>query len=193
MSLSIESMSVRDAIYGRCSVRAYAPGKVDPTTLNALLDAAVRAPTAMHGEPWQFVVVQDADLLRRLSERAKAAVTAEAARLHLGHGGHDVFAQPGFNIFYDAGTLVIICARSVGRFEVADCWLAAQNMMLAAHAMGLGTCVIGSAVSVLNLADVKQELGMPPQATAVAPIIVGKPRAAGTPSARNPPQVIAAR
>jgi len=63
--------------------------------------------------------------------------------------------------------------------------------MLSAHAMGLGTCVIGSAAAALNLPDLKQELGIPPEAIAVAPIIVGKPRGETGPSARKEPQVLA--
>jgi nitroreductase len=174
-------------------VRAYAPEQVNQSTLRTLLAAAVRAPTAMHGEPWQFVIVQDRDTLKRLSDRAKETLAAEAAQLHPDRGSSDVFTQPAFNVFYDVGTLVVICAKTAERFASADCWLAAQNLMLAAHAMGLGTCVIGLAASVLNLPDVKHELGIPPDTTAVAPIIVGVPRGETPASARKDPQVVAWR
>ena len=193
MTSSIDTMSVKDAIFGRCSVRAYAPEQINQSTLRALLAAAVRAPTAMHGEPWQFVIIQDRDTLKRLSDRAKETLAAEAAQLHTDRGSSDVFTQPGFNVFYDVGTLVVICAKTTDRFASADCWLAAQNLMLAAHAMGLGTCVIGLAASVLNLPDVKHELGIPPETTAVAPIIVGIPRGETLPSARKEPHVVAWR
>ncbi|RTL50142.1 MAG: nitroreductase family protein [Rhodocyclaceae bacterium] len=183
-------MTVKDAIYGRCSVRAYLPGPVERSVVSELLEAAVRAPTAMHGEPWRFIVVQDMDLLKRVSDRAKALFVAETVRLHNRPEGLNAFSQPGFNVFYDAGTLIVICAENVGHFEVADCWLAAENMMLAAHAMGLGTCVIGSAVSALNLPELKSELGIPPETTAVAPIIVGSPRGGLTSSARKSPQIL---
>lgn len=193
MTQSFDTMSVRDAIYGRCSVRTYAADKIDQPTLRALLAAAVRAPTAMHGEPWQFVIIQDPDVLQRLSDRAKELNFAEAARLHPDGGVPDILSQPGFNVFYDAGTLVVICAKAAGQFALADCWLAAENLMLSAHAMGLATCVIGLAASALNLPDVKRELGIPSETTAVAPIIIGKPRGEALPSARNEPQVLAWR
>ena len=51
MVQSIDMMTLRDAINGRCSVRGYASEKIDKSTLQALLAAAVRAPTAMHTEP----------------------------------------------------------------------------------------------------------------------------------------------
>ncbi|NTV11460.1 MAG: nitroreductase family protein [Zoogloea sp.] len=193
MIQTIDTMTVRDAIYGRCSVRSYLPDPVDRATLDMLMAAAVRAPTAMHVEPWQFVIVQDTALLARLSERAKAAFSVEANRLHPDRGSLDPFSQPDFNVFYDAGTLILICARSATHFEQADCWLAAENLMLAAYAMGLGSCVIGSAVSVFNMPDVKRELGMPSDSTAVAPIIVGKPRGETLPTTRNEPEVLAWR
>jgi nitroreductase len=47
-------------------------------------------------------------------------------------------------------------------------WLAAENLMLAAHAMGLGTCVIGSAVPALNTPKSKAELNIPSECTAIA-------------------------
>lgn len=192
MTPSIDTMTVKDAIYGRCSVRAYTSEQIDQSTLRTLLAAAVRAPTAMHAEPWQFVIVQDRNMLRRLSERAKETLAAEA-HLHPDRGSPDTFMQPDFNVFYDAGTLVVICTKNAGHFAQADCWLAAENLMLAAHAMGLGTCVIGLAASVLNLPDAKHELGIPPETTPVAPIIVGKPRGETLPGARKEPQVVAWR
>jgi nitroreductase len=62
--------------------------------------------------------------------------------------------------------------------------------MLAATAMGLGTCCIGFAVPVLNSPEVKQELGIPPEVVAVAPIIVGVPAGpmAGVP--RKAPEIL---
>lgn len=193
MNEALETMTVRRAIYGRCSVREYSPEIIDQPTLHSLLAAAVRAPTAMHGEPWQFVVIQDPAKLKRLSDLAKVTIAAESSRLHPDHKAPGLFSQPGFNVFYDASTLVVICAATAGRFEQADCWLAAENLMLAAHAMGLGTCVIGSAAAALNIPDMKIELGIPPDVTAIAPIIVGKPRGETAPSARKDPQVLAWR
>jgi nitroreductase len=57
--------------------------------------------------------------------------------------------------------------------------------MLAAHSMGLGTCVIGSAVSALNTPEFKSELGIPADITAIAPIIVGFPSGETVPTARK--------
>lgn len=59
--------SILKNIYARHSVRAYTATPVDRATIHILLDAAVHAPTAIHEEPWAFVVVQDHALLQHLS------------------------------------------------------------------------------------------------------------------------------
>lgn len=183
----------------RRAVRAYQPEQPAETQIRELLDAAVRAPTAMHLEPWGFVVVQDRALLKRLSDRAKAMLLKREVAVGWGseslheHDHPKMLSDPSFNIFYDAGTLVVICRRSAGRFADADCWLAAQNLMLAAAAKGLGTCCIGFAVDVLNAADVKRELGIPEEGAAVAPLIVGTPRIEPGPVGRKPPAILAWR
>jgi nitroreductase len=185
-------LSTLAAINTRCSVRHYSSDKLDRATVQALLDAAVRAPTAIHEEPWAFVVIQDTLLLRQISDIAKAKFVEEDYH-GLDRGGHalDMFQQPEFNIFYDASTLIIICGTAVGRFVVADCWLAAENLMLAACALGLGTCVIGSAVDGLNTPELKATLDIPEDMTAIAPIIVGVPAGTTAASPRKPAQVLA--
>ena len=84
----------------------------------------------------------------------------------------------------------VICAPTTAPFGGADCWLAAQNLMLAACAESLGTCVIGFALSALNQADVKAELGIPPDMSAVAPIIVGTPRGETPATTRRAPRIL---
>lgn len=183
------SSAALDLIFGRRSVRAYAPDRLQPETIRGLLAAAVQAPTAMHLEPWAFVVVQDRNRLRRISERAKALWTRDAPP---GSRFAEEMADPAFNVFYDAGTLIVVCATSTGPFADADCWLAAENLMLAASATGLGSCCIGMAVGALNLPEVKADLGVADSARAIAPIIVGVPRGTPpTPAVRKAPNILA--
>ena len=72
----------------------------------------------------------------------------------------------------------------------ADCWLAAENLMLAAYALELGSCCIGLAVPVFNDAGVKVELGIPADVVAVAPIIVGVPTGATPAVSRKPTDIL---
>ncbi|HET8761146.1 MAG TPA: nitroreductase family protein [Nitrospiria bacterium] len=190
-----KSVDVMEAINQRHSVRDYLPRRLDRDTIRALLAAAVRAPTAMHGEPWAFAILQDSDALKRLSDRAKTLFAEEARRLHLDQSGRalDIFSAPEFNIFYNATTLIVICGKPIGPFVAADCWLAAENLMLAAHAMGLGTCVIGSALLALNEPAGKAVAGIPTDHTAFAALIAGVPRGDTSPTPRKAPNIVAWR
>lgn len=181
-------------IYRRRSVRSYLPDPVGRESVEKLLRAAVQAPTAMHREPWAFAVVQNRETLRQYSARAKALLLTQQEAAHdLSPGTQalrDRLQDPAFDIFHGAGTLVAIGYEVHGPFVEADCWLAAQNLMLEATAAGLGTCCIGFALPLLNTADVKQELGLPPQGGVVAAVIVGVPADIPVgPGERKPPRV----
>lgn len=183
------AMSALDAIYARRSVRSYRTSAVDRRLIQGLLDAAVQAPTAVHEEPWAFAVIQDRETLRRLSDAALRTLKEREHGVHLPGAGSRHFTLPE-NVFYDAGTLIVIYGKPLGPFVAADCWLAAENLMLAARAMGMGTCVIGLAAEALNAPEWKKELNVPAGLTAYAPIIVGEP-AGETPAAgRREPEVL---
>jgi nitroreductase len=186
-------ISIFEAILSRRSVRRYKARQIGQETIRILLEAAVRAPTAAHQEPWGFVVIQDKDILKKISDNAKPLFINEAEKTLVDHPAHllDIFKQPDFNIFYNASTLILICGKTATPFHIADCWLAAENLMLAASAMGLGTCVIGSALPALALAEVKTELSIPNSFTVVAPIVVGYPDDDIAPVTRKKPVILA--
>jgi nitroreductase len=186
-----------DAIRERRSVRAYTAQPVEEAVIRDLLEAAVQAPTAMHAEPWGFAVIQDQAMLKRYSDRAKSILRAPGGAVGWGSAGrapHDhpaMLDDPAFNIFYDASSLVVVCRRHGGPFADADCWLAAENLMLAAAARGIGSCCIGFALSVLNTAAVKRELGIPDDGAAVAPVILGYARGSVAAVPRKAPEILA--
>jgi len=113
-----QKKNVFEAILARRSVRTYAPDQLDCNTVQTLLEAAVRAPTAMHEEPWAFVVVQDHALLQRLSDLAKPIFVEEVRHRNSQGASHsfDHFTRPDFNIFHGADTLIIICAKPSSPF-----------------------------------------------------------------------------
>ena len=189
-------MHFNELMHARRAVRAYSTKKVEDATVNALLQAAVQAPSAMNAQPWGFAVVQDAATLKRYSDRAKALLLSAAPSADP-EGKTRRYAtmlrDESFNIFYDATTLIVICCRERGTYSDADCWLAAQNLMLAACDAGLGSCPIGFAVPLLNDPELKQELGIPVKGAAVAPIIVGYPRAPAPEVPRQAPVVLSWR
>ena len=186
------SMDVIDAIYNRHAVRDYQTKKVDSSVINKLLDAAIHAPTALHEEPRAFAVIQDKKVLDRLSESAKALALKESEESGSQQRKHvlDVVNQKEFNVFYNASTLIVIYSTFQGPFVTADCWLAAENLMLSALPYGLATCVIGFAVSALNLPEWKAELKIPEDMAAIAPIIIGWPAGNTLASIHKPPTIL---
>lgn len=186
------SIDVMEAIYNRHAVRDYLAKRVDASVINKLLDAAIHAPTALHEEPRAFVVIQDKKILDRLSDSAKALALIEAEECDSQQRKHilDVVNQKDFNVFYNAHTLIAIYSSFQGPFVTADCWLAAENLMLSVLAYGLASCPIGFAVSALNLPEWKDELKIPSEMTAIAPVIIGWPAGNTLPSVHKPPTIL---
>jgi len=187
MQLPELEQSIFETILGRRSVRSYADRKVEPEVLKTLLEAAVWAPTAMHKEPWGFVIVQNKVVLKNLSDLAKPLFIEELRKIGT---REDVLKHNDGNLFYDAGTLIIICGKTNGHLPIADCWMAAENMILAACAMNLGSCVVASALPAMSLPDVKSSLGIPTGFAAIAPVIIGYPNADTAPSSRKAPLIL---
>jgi nitroreductase len=183
-------MNVTEAIYARRAVRAYTPRVVDTDTVRTLLRAAVQAPSAMNAQPWVFAVVQDRAQLQRWSERAKALLLERGAHDAKARRYEDMLRNPGFNVFYDASTLVVIGVEERGRYSDADCWLAAENLMLAACDAGLGSCPIGFALPLLETPEIKTEIGLAPTGAAIAAIILGYPSVVPPAIERREPEVL---
>jgi nitroreductase len=99
-----------------------------------------------------------------------------------------MLSQSGYDVFHGAGALITIYAATPG--DVPDCYLAAENLMLAASASGLGTCPIGLALPLMNRRAVKDELGVPENLVAALPIVVGHPAERPHATTRNPPRVL---
>ena len=170
----VRRMDIEQAIAGRRSVRDYTEGAVDEAVIRRLVETAVLAPSAMNEQPWTFTVVRHQALLTEISRKAKAHMRAILAGGP--HSEHFAALQDeNFHIFYHAPVLIVISGASPGSWIAEDCALAAENLMLAAYGMGLGTCWIGFAQSYLNTEEGKGSLGVPGSWTPVAPIIVGHP------------------
>jgi nitroreductase len=115
------------------------------------------------------------------------ATLAATFELHL---RSELYEKPDYDIFHGAKTLIVIYATR-GRFNPnEDCCLAAENLMLAAYGMGLGTCPIGFARPWLELPEVKRELGVPGHYTAIFPLVVGYPARKAEPVPRNSPEIV---
>lgn len=183
-------MDILDAIYHRRSVRKFLETKVPSELVMDLLKAAVQAPSAENLQPWGFAVYRGRRRLADYSRRAKIhllSVLHQSLTLHL---RADDLADEHYNVFHDAGTLIVICARPAPHHPAEDCCLAGENLMLAAHGMGLGTCPVGYVRPWLDLPEIKEELGLPRSYHVVLPIVVGWPQDRPPPVPRLEPEVL---
>jgi nitroreductase len=172
-------MNVDEAISGRRSVREYTTQGVDEHTIRHLINAAILAPTAVNQQPWTFTVVRDQGLLDRISRDAKAHMLVTMPESPQSDHFRSLLNDPNFQIFYHAPVLILISAEAHGPWIVEDCALAAENLMLAACAAGLGTCT----------PEGKKALDLPVGWVPVAPVIVGHPKNVPPAVRRKEPKV----
>ena len=184
-------MDIKEAIYSRRSVRQYEDRPIDKAVIDELLNAAVQAPTAMNTQPWAFAVIQDAATLKDISDKSKSLMLQIIGDNPEFTKYREILEDPNYHIFYCAPALVVILAKpNISPEPSIDCTLAAQNLMLTAHSLGLGSCWIGFAYAYLNTEEAKQTLGIPSDYNAIAPLIIGYPAGDLPVVEKNAPEVI---
>lgn len=182
-------MELEEAIYTRRAIRSFTDAPVDEQTIRQLIDASVQAPSAVNEQPWSFTVVRDQALLDSISRRAKSYMLRTTPAGSLSPHFQEILHDPNFQIFYHAPVLIVIACVAEGPWAAIDCSLAAENLMLAACAAGLGTCWIGFAQSWLATPGGKMALNLPASYLPVAPIILGHPQAVPFSVPRKQPEV----
>ena len=180
-------------IYKRRTVRMYSKEQVSKKLIHRIIEAGRFAPSAGNCQPWQFLVIRDGELLGELSE-ATVEWATKITKIYQGKGffrtllknslailrpkaidqrpmvAMQALSQPKFkddnmDLFFGAGTCILVLQNSLGisnpDFGAGIC---AQNMVLAAHAMGLGTCYVGFLSTGMNmdkkLGAFKKQLGI---------------------------------
>ncbi|MGA2574302.1 MAG: nitroreductase family protein [Candidatus Methanomethylicaceae archaeon] len=174
-------------IKGRRSVRAYTDAPVSKEQIEAVLEAGTWAPTGMNRQPWGFIVIEDRKLIRYVSDETKILVQqmmpSRAKR----------FQSEEDLICYDAPVLILICTekdKQLGRLNLLDSVLAAQNMFLKAYELGLGTCYMGFVQYLGSKPDVLKRIGVPEGYEMMVPFIMGHPKTKQGAEKRNKPSVL---
>lgn len=146
-------------IKSRRSTRAFLPEQVREEELHAILEAAIYAPSATNQQPWHFTVIQNRDLIDRLSQDFKElALKSERAYLQ------NVGKNEKFHVFYHAPTVILISGDESKYGAIVDCSAATQNMLIQAESLGIGSCWVGFIAFLLNSPEGKiyiKELGIP--------------------------------
>lgn len=170
------SNAVLDNIYQRRSVRNFSDKEVSDEIIKEIIRAGIYAPTAVNKQPWRFVVIKNKQLIEEYDERAKKAFLA--AYKDTENPDLVKFVQflskPTTRIFYGAPVLILVFA-SPDVINEHDCALAAENMMLAAQSLGIGSCWIGLAGGLGYDMEFLKEVGVPEGHKLIAPLIFGYP------------------
>ncbi len=141
-------MSLIDKVLSRRSIRAYAKKRIPTPVLNNILEAGRQAPSAGNRQPWHFIAVTDEEIKQTLS-----------------WGRVNWFIR-------DAPLTIVGCANTdTGNWSIVDTTIALQNMVIAAWAMGVGSCWLGA----FKEGDVKQLLNIPDNWKVVALVTFGYP------------------
>lgn len=115
--------------------------------------------------------------LRNLAVNLLARLSPNNADQRLAHGIDTIASVPGYDVFLHAPALIIVLGdrRGIGN-PVIDCALAAHNMVLVAHSLGLGTCYVGFTKMVNGLPELRHHLGIEWPYQVITSIAIGHPK-----------------
>lgn len=152
-------MDLFEAIASRRSIRTFEKKAVSDEQVGVLIDAAIHAPSAGNIQPWEFVIVRDQQIKKQLSSAALNQALIEGAPVVIVVCANEARSGQGYG------------SRGVNLYCIQDTAAATQNILLAACAMGLGTCWVGA----FREEMVRRSLNTPTDVRPVAIIPVGYP------------------
>lgn len=147
-------------IFDRRSIRSFTDEKVSKEDLEKLLRAAMAAPSAKNGQPWEFIVVQDTEKIQKMSRLTP-------------------YARP----LMHAPLGIVVCGNlevnSYIEYCMIDCAAATENLLLEAHHLGLGGVWIGMYPWPGNFEKFNELLTLPEHIKPLWMIAVGHPSQEG--------------
>lgn len=204
-------MSLRDAMMTQRAIRRVRPDPVDDALVLKCIELALRAPTGNNGQNWEFVVVKDRQVMTKLAKRNRQlwnlnyrtkirriadrdesmAKTARAVQWQADH-------------FTEIPVLVVACLRlgvldgrvpfvrtphAIESAYYGSIYPSAQNLLLAARAMGLGASMI--TLPLWRVGSARRTLGLPHDVTPCCAVALGWPRGRYGPTTRKPVEEVA--
>ncbi len=159
-------------IMTRTSIRKYTQQPVEDCKVETMLRAAMAAPTAVNKQPWHFVVVNDKTILGKLAGEGRRG-----------------------DMLRNAPLAIVVCGDMNKALEgpIRDFWIqdvsaATENLLLAAHALGLGAVWTGLYPNTERAGQVAQTLGMPETMMPLCTVIIGYPDEQPTPKDKWKPE-----
>jgi nitroreductase len=149
-------MDAIEAILTRHSIRKYSQKPISEQDLDTILKAAMSAPSANNKQPWHYVVIEERDLLDRIGEFHR-------------HG----------KMLHQAQAAILVCGdEKLAKYHghmVLDCAAATENILIAAHALGLGAVWIGIYPWENRIEAFRKFIDIPQEITPMALVSIGHP------------------
>jgi nitroreductase len=149
-------METLKAILTRRSIRKYSEKNIPEEYYEILLRAAMHAPSARNRQPWHFIIISDHQILNKLAE-----------------------VSPSWKMLKEAANAIVVCGdlelEELESFIIQDCSAATQNILLAAHELGLGTVWLGVHPREERLRPLIEILQIPGHILPVSMVSIGKP------------------
>lgn len=184
-------MDFKTLLINRRAIRDFQNKEVPLSIIKEIIQDTCLAPTARNGQPCRFIIIQNRDYIKKLSDESKQNLLSD-----LEQNPESSLKQyesrlrdETFNVFYNAPSLVyFIGPEEVNSLEV-DCALTVAYFMFSATSRGLGTCWIGLGAHIRDR-KILDEMGVPENCQIVAPIIIGYPTSIPDPSERHAPDIV---
>ena len=127
----VRNNAVIETIMTRRSVRKYQPQAVNRDTMQIIVECGINAPNAINRQAWEIRVVDNPEVIKKLTD------------LYVKDNPKEVENPNFINMFRNAPTVAFIANDTTFAYSPVDCGLMAENMILSAWSMGIGSCCLG--------------------------------------------------
>jgi len=184
-------MNYTEILKNRRSIRKYKDKPVPLALIKCIINDSILAPSAGNEQPWKFVIVNNRDMINRISDECRKNILERIASNPNDYAKRyeKMLQNEAFHIFYHAPVVIYILGEVSLKNLSVDCALAAGYLMMSATSKGLGTCWVNFGTEIHN-SDLRDELGLLDNYKIIAPIALGFPdKIPGIPY-RKEPQIL---
>jgi nitroreductase len=187
----ISDMDFETLLKNRRSIRDFQNKEVPLPVIREIIQDTCLAPTASNGQPCRFIIIQNRECIKKISDESKKSLLDDLGRdPNSPIKQYEAALRDGqFNVFYNAPCLVLFAGPKKSQSLKVDCGLTAAYFMFSATSRGLGTCWIGLGTYVRDK-NILDEIGVPADCQIIAPIIVGYPTTIPLASERHSPDIL---
>ncbi len=148
-------------IKSRRSIRRFKPEQIPDSALKEILECAIYAPNARNQQKWHFTVVQNRDMINRMESVMKENLKSSDIEFLRKRA-----SEPDFTVFGNAPTVIVVTGekQAFSNFVQIDCSCAAENILIAAESLGIGSHIMTSTEFLFKGEKgllLKRDLGIP--------------------------------